>query len=348
MWRAQIMPAIRGARLLGLLDGTDAAPDETLVITPADKDNPAKTAPNPAYDTWISRDQIVLAYLLQSLSSEVLPHVHRIEHAAGVWQAIEEMFASQSQAKVTNLRIALANTKKLNLSTAEFLTKMQGIADELAAASCPVTDKELISFILAGLGSGYDALVAAIGVVTTPMTLSMLYSQLHAYDERQEMLRGQSSGNFETSANAASRQRRPRYNYNNNKPRGDRGDRREDRRDDRRDDRPTRQGRGGGRAPPGGGRGRGRGRRRTSAWVDVICQICNKEGHAAKDCWWRFEDDDDDSYDDKEAHAASYGVDTNWYSDTGATDHITSELDKLTMKEKYHGRDKINAANGAG
>lgn len=25
----------------------------------------------------------------------------------------------------------------------------------------------------------------------------------------------------------------------------------------------------------------------------------------------------------------SYGVHTNWYIDTGATDHITSELDKL-------------------
>jgi histone deacetylase 1/2 len=41
-------------------------------------------------------------------------------------------------------------------------------------------------------------------------------------------------------------------------------------------------------------------------------------------------------------------VDTNWYSDTGATDHITDELEKLTMKEKYNGREKIHAANGTG
>jgi hypothetical protein len=88
----------RGARLLGLLDGTDAAPPETLEIEAADKtaDKPAKTASNLEYENWISRDQIVLSYLLQSLSSEVRPHVQRIEHTAGVWQAIEEMFASQS------------------------------------------------------------------------------------------------------------------------------------------------------------------------------------------------------------------------------------------------------------
>jgi hypothetical protein len=41
-------------------------------------------------------------------------------------------------------------------------------------------------------------------------------------------------------------------------------------------------------------------------------------------------------------------VDTNWYTDTGATDHITSELDKLPMKEKYGGQEKIQSANGLG
>jgi hypothetical protein len=35
----------------------------------------------------------------------------------------------------------------------------------------------------------------------------------------------------------------------------------------------------------------------------------------------------------------AYNVDTNWYTDTGATDHVTSELNKLTVREKYHGND---------
>jgi hypothetical protein len=30
------------------------------------------------------------------------------------------------------------------------------------------------------------------------------------------------------------------------------------------------------------------------------------------------------------SYDASYGVDTNWYTDIGATDHVTSELDKLS------------------
>jgi hypothetical protein len=170
------------------------------------------------------------------------------------------MFASSCQTKVTNLRIELANTKKLQMSTDAFLTKMQSIVDELAAASEPIRTTEHISFILAGLGAQYNSLVAALGAVTTPLTLSSLYAQLRAYDQRQDMLNGTSDADFETSANAAQRQGRGRYT---NRSRGDRGnyDRRDSRRDDRRDghrdERQPRQGRG--RAPPGGGCGRGRG-----------------------------------------------------------------------------------------
>jgi hypothetical protein len=37
----------------------------------------------------------------------------------------------------------------------------------------------------------------------------------------------------------------------------------------------------------------------------------------------------------------SYNVDKNWYTDTGATDHITLELEKLEFKEKYNGGDQV-------
>jgi histone deacetylase 1/2 len=86
--------------------------------------------------------------------------------------------------------------------------------------------------------------------------------------------------------------------------------------------------------------------------VDVTCQICTIHGHPASDCWWRFKKDDSDDEDSgrgkKGAHIASYGVDSNWYSDTGATDHITSELNKLTTSEKYKGQDRVHTADGNG
>jgi histone deacetylase 1/2 len=34
--------------------------------------------------------------------------------------------------------------------------------------------------------------------------------------------------------------------------------------------------------------------------------------------------------------------------DSGATDHITSELEKLTVRDKYRGGDQVHVANGSG
>jgi hypothetical protein len=76
--------------------------------------------------------------------------------------------------------------------------------------------------------------------------------------------------------------------------------------------------------------------------------VCLKFGHAADRCWHRFEED----YvpDERNASAAmnSYSVDNTWYTDTGATDHITGELEKLSIRDKYNGGDQIHTASGAG
>jgi hypothetical protein len=41
------------------------------------------------------------------------------------------------------------------------------------------------------------------------------------------------------------------------------------------------------------------------------------------------------------------GTDPNWYLDSSATDHITEELEKLTMLERYKDNHPVWAANGA-
>jgi hypothetical protein len=43
----------------------------------------------------------------------------------------------------------------------------------------------------------------------------------------------------------------------------------------------------------------------------------------------------------------SYGVDLNWYADSGATDHMTRELDNLAINDSYHGGDQIYTTSGS-
>jgi hypothetical protein len=77
-----------------------------------------------------------------------------------------------------------------------------------------------------------------------------------------------------------------------------------------------------------------------------MCEIYGKVGHTAIRCWYRM----DDTYDPSATLASTQSckVDPNWYSDTGATDHITSDLERLIMREKYNGGDTVQVSNGAG
>lgn len=91
----------------------------------------------------------------------------------------------------------------------------------------------------------------------------------------------------------------------------------------------------------GGGCGTGRGRgRHTGAHPQgggssgVTYQLCDKDRHTIVRCFKRF----NTSFTEPPPKTASlattsYGEDTNWYMDTGATDHITSELEKLNHFE---------------
>jgi hypothetical protein len=81
---------------------------------------------------------------------------------------------------------------------------------------------------------------------------------------------------------------------------------------------------------------------------DQGAKSISSEDTLLAECWHRF----DDSYvlDERYAGSAStsFAIDPNWYLDTGATDHVTEELEKLAMHEKYKGKEQIHSANGAG
>ena len=49
------------------------------------------------------------------------------------------------------------------MSSNSFITKMKSLGDELAAAGRPVTDGEIVDYILAGLDQDYDPIVATVG-----------------------------------------------------------------------------------------------------------------------------------------------------------------------------------------
>jgi hypothetical protein len=334
VWYAQVRAVIRGARLMGHLTGESKPPPSQVPQEGANgaqvKDDSGKVlmTPNPEFEDWEAMDQQVLSYLLGSLSKEILIHVSTCDTAAPAWAAIQGIFVSRMRARTVNTRLALGTTRKGNLSTMDYFNKMKALDDEMAVAGRPLDDEELIEYIITGLYEEFTPLVSAICARAEPISLSEFYSQLLSFETHVGLLQDGQSRSINTSTRGGFRGR------GNMRARGT-GTGGHD----------FSTGRGGGR----GGYGYHNAQKYSNNNELVICQVCGKKNHAATECWHRF----NESYIPEQkiiAHAAtgSYNIDPNWYANSGATDHITGELEKIAIRNKYQGGDQIHMASGAG
>jgi hypothetical protein len=263
--------------------------------------------------------------------------------SADVWRTLDGMYTTRTRARSVNTRIALATTRKGASTMTEFYFKMKSYADEMAASGQNLGDEEFVAYVLTGLDEEiYNSFVSSIVTRVEPISSAELYSQMLAFELRL-MKQAANTSYTSSSANAASRERGAPWTRGGSPSRG-RG-------------RSSGSGRGSSsRRSRGGYNNNNNYSRRSSGGVpsDATgghdhprCQVCKKVGHEADICWHRY----DDSYapDNRAANmASSSGADQNWYLDSGSTDHITGELEQLTMHQQYNGNKQIRAANGAG
>lgn len=85
-----------------------------------------------------------------------------------------------------HLRLNLTSTKKGSLLIAHFFQKMKTFGDALLAIGQPLTDSELISYILVGLSPKYDSLITSLTTRLDPMSLQEVYGHLLTYELRLE------------------------------------------------------------------------------------------------------------------------------------------------------------------
>ncbi|KAA8525161.1 hypothetical protein F0562_006975 [Nyssa sinensis] len=281
LWKAQIMPYLRGQRLFGYVDGSCLQPSQHIPNPEADK---SPTAPrlllNPEFSHWFDQDQIVLSILMSSLSESILAKV-----------------------------IGVTTSREVCHRTS-------------------LPDTEIVSYLLGGLDSSYDPIVTSIQTREDPMELEDIFGHLLTFELRLQ----QHTQVLEVtigSANVATRtdySRGPhgktQYSNRASSYSGSRGRGR---------------GRGGHHGSPGGNR--------------PMCQICGKAGHLAIKCFHRF----DQAYQTMPNTMSAFftaqqaPADTNWYPNTGSTNHLTNDLQNLNLHaETYAGSDQIQVGDGAG
>jgi hypothetical protein len=208
---------------------------------------------------------MILGYLLSSLTRETLVTITTCTRVADVWSELFKLYSSHVRARTVTTRIALATTRKNQLSIAEYYSKMQTLADNMMSIGSALRDDEFVSYILAGLDEDYNAVYSVVITRVEPITPSELYAQLLSYEQHLQLQHSGAPGHT-SSANSSSC------------------------------------GRGMSRGRSGGpSRGRGRGRScgascgdftntQTSTNSHPQCQVCLKIGHTAAMCWYRFDE----------------------------------------------------------
>jgi hypothetical protein len=131
---------------------------------------------NLACTTSVARDQAVMGYILPTLTRETLLHVPWYPTAAEAWKTLAALYASQTCARSVNTRIALAMTKKNQMTVTDYYTKMSNFVDDLAASGAPLHDDEFVVYLLASLDEEYNPVFTAIVTRTDPISPSELYA----------------------------------------------------------------------------------------------------------------------------------------------------------------------------
>lgn len=206
VWKSQFLPAIRGHKLLGHLDGSLPCPE-------LDPDDPASAED---VEDWQSQDEIIQQHMYSSITKEVRTQLVRCTTSHQSWRALEELFASPSESRILQLQIQLHGSKKASSSMSDFFSRMKKIANELGAAGHQVSEKEQIRVLLAGVGSEYDSVVSSVVALPGSFNLRDVQALLLNQEHRLATTLPQASTTQNSSANYAN-------NSGNNKESGSNG-----------------------------------------------------------------------------------------------------------------------------
>jgi hypothetical protein len=96
------------------------------------------TVTYPEFLAWHQQDQAILSAIVSSLTKSVIGMVMLVSTSREAWETLEASFASQSTARVMQIRGALGKVKKLDSTTTDYFNKVKSMADILSSIGQPL------------------------------------------------------------------------------------------------------------------------------------------------------------------------------------------------------------------
>ncbi|KAJ3706370.1 hypothetical protein LUZ61_010075 [Rhynchospora tenuis] len=150
--------------------------------TPTILSSTGVSTPNPDYIHWHQQDQILLGWLRSSLSESLLGQTSFATTSSALWDYLQKSFSAVSRARLSALLRQLRTTSKGGLSCSDYIQQMRTFADELSFIGAPVSDDDLMRYILEGLGSEFNPIVVTANARSEPFSFTDLMSLILSHE----------------------------------------------------------------------------------------------------------------------------------------------------------------------
>ncbi|XP_020218432.1 uncharacterized protein LOC109801728 [Cajanus cajan] len=179
IWEQQVHATIRGFNL-GKYLLENSVPEKFKT-----KEDEAENKIREEYLQYDQQDQLVVAWLLASMTTPILTKMVGLVRTHQIWKRLETYFASQTRAKIKKLKLQLQMSKK-NSTVTKYLLSIKKTVDSLAAVGSPISEEEHIEAILDGLPEEFDSFITCITSRLDPYSVDDIEALLLAQEERFE------------------------------------------------------------------------------------------------------------------------------------------------------------------
>jgi len=340
MWKLQVHALIDGYELGHHLDDNVATPAATVTVG-------SVTSPNAEYTKWRRQDKLIYSALIGSISPSLQPIVARTTTAAEIWEKLASTYANPSRTHIRSLKDQLKLFHKGTMTIDEYIQGISIRLDTLALLGSPLEHDDQIEHIIEGLPDEYKAVIDQIAAKDKTPQITEVHERLLNHEAKLLSKQAAASSMFPVTANNA--QQRTGSNNNRNNNNNNSGKRYNTNNSNNANNnnnnswQPSQY--------------QNQSETRVSKPYLGKCQLCNTQGHNARRCP-QFNSLQPSSAAPQHspfrpwqpranlAVGSSYPA-APWLLDSGATHHLTSDLNNISLHQPYNGGDDVLIADGS-
>ncbi|KAJ9551582.1 hypothetical protein OSB04_015627 [Centaurea solstitialis] len=171
-WKSQIQAILFGHDLLNFVDGTHSCPPETITTD-------SKTTSNPAFQTWQRQDKLIFGSLLRTLSPTIVPLVAHATTTHAAWTTLATTYANPSRGHLLQIKDRLDTLSKTTQTVTEYMQSIKACTDELSFMGKPMDNEDIIAKVLKGLDyDSYKPVVDAVRARDSLISFEALHEKL--------------------------------------------------------------------------------------------------------------------------------------------------------------------------